>query len=75
MRRRARTDLCRGTIRDGRPYRVTLPEIEYWCNHFLKCSALNAALNIVQALLTALTVMWIWWPNLPSQSQISIAPS
>lgn len=36
----------------------TLPEIEHWCNHLLKCSALNAAVNIAQALHTVLTVTW-----------------
>jgi hypothetical protein len=41
----------------------TLPEIESRCNHFFKCSALNAALNTVPALHTALIVTWIWYTN------------
>ena|SRR5215469_7941060 len=40
-----------------------------WCNHFLNCSALNAALNIVPAALhTALIVTWTWWPNFPRRT-------
>lgn len=45
------------------PFTGTLPEIECWCNDFLKCSAQNAMLNIAPALPIALTVMWIWFLN------------
>jgi YcxB-like protein len=45
------------------PFSGTLPEIECWCNDFLKCSAQNAMLNIAPALPIALTVMWIWFLN------------